>query len=278
MPKTVNYTVTLSGLPTDFKPLKIAHLSDLHGQIPDLAQLTDQIAGLAPHLILMTGDMINAGNSSRSQAGRKDFLALCRALAPICPVFYSMGNHELELPERCLDSWIAKAGRTGITVLDNAQAEFSHDGVTFSVFGLTMPLLYFKDPRRKPYDRHAQWTALDMGRIFGPAPAAHRSGHPSLLMAHNPLYFPAYRDWGADLTFSGHIHGGIFRLPLLGGVLSPDLTLFPKYDGGLYSENSCRPEFPPRRMVVSRGMSDTFLKRVGNPMELVCVTVAAQTV
>ena len=62
------------------------------------------------------------------------------------------------------------------------------------------------------------------------------AGEYNILIAHNPDYFPAYAEWGADLVLSGHVHGGIMRLPLLGGVLSPALRLFPKYDGGLFQE------------------------------------------
>ena len=55
-----------------------------------------------------------------------------------------------------------------------------------------------------------------------------------VLLAHNPDYFPYYAAWGADLTLSGHVHGGIVNFPGLGGVIAPSLKLFPKYDAGLY--------------------------------------------
>ncbi|MFR5557092.1 MAG: hypothetical protein ACLTKE_09820 [Coprococcus sp.] len=29
-----------------------------------------------------------------------------------------------------------------------------------------------------------------------------------------------YMKWGADLTLSGHLHGGIVRIPGLGGVIT----------------------------------------------------------
>lgn len=34
----------------------------------------------------------------------------------------------------------------------------------------------------------------------------------NLLLAHNPEYFINYAKWGADLTLSGHVHGGIVRI------------------------------------------------------------------
>lgn len=55
-----------------------------------------------------------------------------------------------------------------------------------------------------------------------------------ILLTHNPLYAETYARWGADLTLAGHVHGGMIRLPRVGGVLSPERTLFPKYAGGQY--------------------------------------------
>lgn len=53
-------------------------------------------------------------------------------------------------------------------------------------------------------------------------------------------FFDAYAGWGADLTLSGHIHGGIVRIPGIGGVISTSYRLFPKYDGGYYEQNQKR--------------------------------------
>ena len=74
-----------------------------------------------------------------------------------------------------------------------------------------------------------------------------------ILLAHNPEYFPQYAAWGARLVLSGHIHGGIARLPFLGGVISPSLRLFPVYDAGLFQEGKCR-------MVLTRGLGLHHIK------------------
>ena len=89
----------------------------------------------------------------------------------------------------------------------------------------------------------------------------------NLLIAHNPDYFSEYAKWGADLTLSGHVHGGIMRLPWLGGVLSPSYRLFPKYDGGVFRENGAI-------MLLGRGMgSHTIPLRFFNPAQLYEVTL-----
>lgn len=48
----------------------------------------------------------------------------------------------------------------------------------------------------------------------------------TVLLAHNPMFFSVYKEWGADLTFSGHLHGGYIRIPGIGGVISPSSSFF----------------------------------------------------
>ena len=69
----------------------------------------------------------------------------------------------------------------------------------------------------------------------------------TILLTHNPIYFETYMEWGADLTLAGHIHGGMIRLPIVGGVFSPDKTFFPLYDKGNYPLES-------KKMIVSVGI------------------------
>ena len=91
----------------------------------------------------------------------------------------------------------------------------------------------------------------------------------TILLAHNPEYFKAYASWGADLTLSGHVHGGVARLPFLGGVISPSFRLFPKYDGG-------RKTGYGKEIIISRGLGvHTIPIRFLNPAELVILKFRA---
>ena len=85
----------------------------------------------------------------------------------------------------------------------------------------------------------------------------------TVLLAHNPEYFSSYAEWGADLTLSGHVHGGVARVPIWGkGVISPGLKLFPKYDGGIFRKGQAV-------MVLSRGLGmHTIPIRLFHPGEL----------
>ena len=70
---------------------------------------------------------------------------------------------------------------------------------------------------------------------------------------------------GADLVFSGHAHGGQFRIPFVGGLVAPNQGLFPKYDAGIYSKEGTD-------MIVSRGIGNSILPfRINNRSEIVVV-------
>ena len=84
-----------------------------------------------------------------------------------------------------------------------------------------------------------------------------------ILLAHNPIYADTYLEWGADLILSGHLHGGIVRLPGLGGVITPQFRLFPKYSGELTVKEG-------KSVVVSKGLGTHTIKiRFLNPAEMV---------
>ena len=87
-----------------------------------------------------------------------------------------------------------------------------------------------------------------------------------VLLAHNPDYFEQYAGWGADLVLSGHVHGGIVRVPFWNkGVLSPNIRFFPRYDGGMFKKEKST-------MILSCGLGmHTIPFRLFNPGELVCV-------
>ena len=89
----------------------------------------------------------------------------------------------------------------------------------------------------------------------------------NILIAHDPAHFPDYIKWKPDLILSGHVHGGLIRIPGIGGLISPTYTLFPRYDAGLYEKDGVR-------MIVSRGAgSHTINLRINNPPEILKLVI-----
>lgn len=256
--RTVHYTISSKRILPEFNNYRIIHLSDLHGALygRDNEDLVGRIRQLDPHMIVMTGDMADT-----SPHAIQRFENLCCQLCDDYPVYYVEGNHEQEMGETIRNKFLKTIREMGVITLKNQQHKIFIHGAFIKLYGLVTPMVYYKDIL-KEYQRGITFSSRDAEELLG-------KGDDScykILLAHNPLYYPSYRDWGADLTLSGHIHGGIIRIPKLGGLLSPDLTFFPKYDGGHFKEQG-------KHLIVSRGLGNHFLMRVFNPPELVSITL-----
>ncbi len=245
------------------KNLRICHLSDLHGWQygKDNADLIKAIDELSPDMIIFSGDILTGSLPYKTWPLETNLL---KELSSRYPVYAANGNHESELRwfyedfHRFYDTYISDMDKFGIRLLNNESMNLDEYGIKLT--GLELPHEYFRKViiRKMP----AEYMKETIG---GPDPDRF-----NLLIAHNPQYFPRYAEWGADLTLSGHIHGGIIKLPVLGGVVSPAFYLFPKYDGGLF-------KIKDRTMVLSRGLgTHTIPIRVFNPGELVVIDLEAE--
>lgn len=232
-------------------------LSDLHGKSygNDSDMLINRIDEFAPDGILIAGDIITAERSSRY----KRAAALLEKLADKYPIYYGLGNHEAHMREESeiygdiYGDYVKRLQDAGIEPLVNEAVE--NPSGNLRILGLDIGKSCYQKFHKFPIDR------AYLASLLGPS----RTDMFQILIAHNPDYFEEYESWGADLVVSGHVHGGLMRLPYLGGVISPKLTLFPQYDSGVYIRGNCS-------MVVSRGLgTHTLPIRIFNPGELVII-------
>lgn len=237
------------------KQCRAVLLTDLHNKHygKDNAILLGAIHEQQPDFILIAGDILTA----RPKAPLEPALRLLRELAEKYPVYYANGNHEHRL-KLYLDTYGDMAERYGAALkemnvepLVNSHAELPEYGIT--IYGSEIDKFYYK--RFQSVVMNSDY----LPRILGQAP----KNSYTVLLAHNPDYFPQYAAWGAALTLSGHIHGGVARVPFWGkGVISPTWRLFPKYDGGVFQEGDAV-------MILSRGLgTHTIPVRIFNPAEL----------
>ena len=92
----------------------------------------------------------------------------------------------------------------------------------------------------------------------------------TILLSHRPELFDTYVDSGVDLVFSGHAHGGQFRLPFVGGLVAPNQGFFPQYDAGQFDEENTT-------MIVSRGVGNSIVPlRINNRPEIVVAQLKSQ--
>lgn len=231
-----HYPLTVWG---EGEPVKVVMLADLHGSMfgSDNRRLIQRIQREAPDIICMAGDM-----TVKNGKGTDSCLALCRELLQICPVFYAPGNHEIRM--ECYEQFIDELKKAGVVWLDNAHRDLVVRSRRIRVYGLNLEEeLYHKFWRKTEFDSSGMESYL----------GAAGKEYFNLLLAHNPEYFKEYQEWGADLVLSGHVHGGIARLPLFGGVIAPSLQLFPAYDAGLFQRGKSR-------MVLTRGLGTHHIR------------------
>ena len=219
---------------------KIICLSDLHNRMygEENERLLESIRNQHPDLILIGGDMLvrKDGNSYDKTV---HFLA---KLPGICPVYCANGNHEQklkELPdkyEQSYEEYKKALTASGIHMLENASETVKLDEVPVKLSGLEIPLGAYARFGKK------ELSLKEITDRIG----EHGDDY-QILLAHHPGYMKEYLAYGADLILCGHYHGCVVQLPWIGGVISTNFTLFPKYSGGIYQEGE-------QTAVVSRGL------------------------
>lgn len=229
-------------MPADVtEELAIVQLSDLHSKRfgPNNEKLAEQIKLLSPDIIVITGDMIHKWGDNVPA-----FVESLAALTKIAPVYAIPGNHETRIDEwPALRDMLRKAG---IRVIENDVAIFSKGEQRVSILGL--------NERALPENAQLFARLNEMGGF-------------RLVLSHYPLSFEDYCKRDFDLQLSGHAHGGQWRLPVIGGIYSPDQGFFPHYDSGLFEDNG-------RVLVVSRGLGNSeFPLRLFNYPEIVYIGV-----
>lgn len=233
-------------------------LSDLHNKCfgKQNEKLTAKIEELAPDGILVAGDMLTAFEKKEQYQVAID---LMRKLGERYPVYYGMGNHEQRIGmepgkyRAIYETYMESLHQSGIEPLINEKVDLPF--VNINVCGLQIDRCYYQKFSRYPMS----------GTYLPDLLGAPQKDKFQILIAHNPEYFEEYAKWGADLTVSGHMHGGLMRLPYFGGVISPRLTLFPHYDGGRFEKDGSV-------MILSRGLgTHTLPIRIFNPGELVVI-------
>ncbi|SNU05545.1 hypothetical protein SAMN06297422_10441 [Lachnospiraceae bacterium] len=251
--KVTEYIID-KNVPSELKGKSIVFMSDYHeaqeGKLDK--RIIDLIRDIDPICILAGGDMVN---SNEDPADKHPSQKLLNKLASEYKVYYSYGNHEkrlvLDYHEvgadwkkylKRLDGSIKILSNKSIKLFDNTY-----------IYGLDIPI--------EKYGRinHPDLSVEEINEMIG------KKNEDSyvILLAHAPDFFDGYRSWGADLVLSGHFHGGIIRLPLLGGLISPRLRVFPKYDYGRYMEDRSE-------MIVTNGIGQHSIKvRFNNIPEIV---------
>ena len=221
----------------------IVFLTDLHNKEfgEENSRLLETVRKVKPDAVLFGGDGMVA---KRGNSDVRIPLALLTELAKEFPVYCGNGNHESrmlwksEIYGETYENYRTALENAGIRYLSNEAADLDSD---IRVYGLDLPKIAYL-PRSGEIPE-----GLLKETMGEPDPEKF-----CLLLAHSPLFFEEYAAWGADLTLSGHFHGGTIRLPLVGGVMTPQYQFFYPRCAGYF-------ELPGKgreksRMIVGRGL------------------------
>ena len=236
-------------MPQGFEGYRIVHLSDLHNKVfgGEDEPLLEQIAALDPDLIVLTGDFVDASNHTNYDKAR----LFMQQISKIAPSYYVLGNHEQLLPDEEMQQFLADVVSYGVHHVQDEMITISaENGDSLQLIGLSNRSLY--TTKLKTMMAEESKEAL------------------YLLLAHEPQLIDHYAETGVDLVFSGHAHGGQFRIPFVNiGIYAPDQGLFPNLVEGMHTVQNTT-------IVVSRGLGNSaFPFRLFNRPEIVCVTLSA---
>ena len=232
-------------------PRTLVFLTDLHDKEfgDGNEQLLTSIQDIRPDVLLIGGDVMVAKPGKANLEVTRRFLdGLCEVQAHITGensgkpfrIYYGNGNHEQRLG-RENDTYGNLYRQLRVLLKERNIAYLSDRSVNLNeeirISGLNLDQACYRDflPARMKEDY--------LTRHLGQADPARFQ----ILLAHSPLYFEQYADWGADLTLSGHFHGGTIRLPFVGGVMTPQYQFFHPYCAGQFEKDG-------KHMIVGRGL------------------------
>ncbi|AOR25120.2 phosphoesterase (plasmid) [Clostridium taeniosporum] len=249
------YDYVNSKIPHDFNNFTIAHISDLHNKMfgKNQVKLLNKVKSISPDIIVITGDLIDRRKYDLDTA-----IKFVSGAVKIAPVYYVSGNHEAWsgkfplIKEKLMDM--------GVYILDDKAFKLSKGSGSIHLLGLSDPDFLTSNymdgtDTSKMGEQLTKWSTDKSFKI---------------LLSHRPELFDLYFQNNIDLIFTGHAHGGQFRIPGIGGVIAPDQGIFPKYTSGSYNKGIST-------MFVSRGLGNSiFPIRIFNRPEIVQVTLKVQ--
>ena len=255
-----SYSVSLQNLGG---PVRIVLLSDLHWKSfgRENSRLIAKIQEQTPDAIFLDGDMIDR---SADPTDVQELLRLIKRLHEIAPVYFAPGNHELEYMQTDT-SLLTQVAEAGAVVVNDSYADVTLAGQPLRIGG-TMGHAFYFGRSEEEFSSSPEYQFLK---------AFEDTDVPKICLAHMPdtfIFNGAYNLWNVDLILSGHTHGGLIRLPFIGGLYAPMQGWFPEYDQGYFRLGE------HMQMVITSGLAGHgMIPRINNPPEIVVIDLVPET-
>ncbi len=249
--ETNYYTIQSDKISSAFDSYRIAQISDLHNNKigKNNKKLIKALRDTKPDIIVVTGDLIDSRHTDTETA-----VNFMKDAIKIAPCYYTNGNHESRVTDQ-YDILKEELTNIGVTILENESVTLDKDRDTINLLGINDPDFHFGEAE-SVIDANIKELKKDESY--------------TILLSHRPELFDIYVENNIDLVFTGHAHGGQFRLPFVGGLFAPNQGAFPEYDFGLYTEGDTN-------MLVSKGIGNSiFPFRFNNRPEIVVAVLKSK--
>lgn len=248
-----NFCVTFYQIRSDkvSNNIRIVELADLHNNKfgKKNSKLIDKIASLHPDLIFYAGDMMNHHNSDYSV-----LFDLSDELSKIAPIYACYGNHEYDQYLFVDKEFRKKLEEHNVTVLSNEKADVVVGRTSFQLIAIS------DGPEQFDVETNTAKRFLEK---------LEPTNDCRICLTHYPeLFFEKLQNRDIDIAFTGHAHGGLMRLPKIGGIYSNGEGFLPKLTSGVNKMDD------GTQVVVSRGLGNSSIwPRINNQPELVVTDI-----
>lgn len=232
--------------------IRIVELADLHNSEfgKDNSELIDKIDALKPDLIVYAGDMMNKGKENEYSV----LFDLSDKLSEIAPIYACYGNNELD-QQLFID-------KTFKDQLISHHVNLLSNEATDVTVGHTVIQLIAVSDNVDQFD-----VETNNGKKF--MDSLEPTSNYRICLTHYPeLFKEKLLNRDIDLAFCGHTHGGLVRLPFIGGLYTSGEGFMPELTDGVVTMKD------DTKVVISRGLGNNHLvPRIFNQPELVVVDV-----
>ena len=259
--------------------VRVIQLSDLHTTYygKDNKDLLDRIKALKPDIIICTGDIVDSTTEDIDYA-----VSLAEELVKIAPSYYIYGNNEVEsiygfpFTEEALDQ---KFGFNNTNRIESALLDFE------DIYEDKLESVGMKVLKNEKDTVKVKTTNVDIYGVLNSNPSSFWSyseksflsylyedtDNLKITAVHEPFIFEEFTPefWG-DLMLSGHTHGGLVRIPVIGPLYTNEGGLFPERNGDFVYG---RYDVAGKLLVVSAGLENSNVLRVNNQPELVVIDI-----
>lgn len=245
------YLCSSEKIPQEFDGYRIAVISDVHN-----SRYCDKIIDLLDRegadAVFLTGDMIQLPDTELDNV-----IKIVEAEREKSEFFAVFGNHEASNGNIERKKLAEQLKKSGVSVLMNSAADIKRGDARLRLIGI-------EDVDKEVIDD------AELNKIKKTAEKNVSADTFNILLCHRASLYPRIKNLPVDLIISGHLHGGIIRLPFIGGIIGDEeKRILPDYTSGVYKEGDDAAE-----MIVSRGCDYNLKKmRFFNPPEIPVITL-----